>query len=217
VTREWACGGLGQKVAKGETLGKLIAVYHVIPLWLAEITGKGETLRSMMVRAARMKDRGKLNDVEVKWRSSASEYWNELLIPNSWQLRLPRGVRDRRLHREAAFMLISEGTANRPDMIIGGSLLKRTSSRTDRCATLYMAAFNIIWLVKVGCGRSSDRAVRAGGIVHFARCRHQGGLDSEQAKDRPLLDQSATVEVCGGVATRRNDCKNMLDRVIQHT
>ena len=95
---------------------------------LAEMATKVETAHAMMVRAARMKDRGERNDVEAGMaKYLAAEYCNEV-VQQSFRIHGGYGYSKEyeieRLYREAAFLLIGEGTAEIQKMIIGRSLLK---------------------------------------------------------------------------------------------
>ena len=82
-----------------ETFGKPIAEHQAILFRLAEMATKVETAHAMMVRAARMKDRGERNDVEAGMaKLLAAEYCNEVVedvLPHPRRLRLLQGVRDR--------------------------------------------------------------------------------------------------------------------------
>ena len=82
-----------------ETFGKPIAQHQAILFRLAEMATKVETAHAMMVRAARMKDRGERNDVESGMaKYLAAEYCNEVVeavLPHPRRLRLLQGVRDR--------------------------------------------------------------------------------------------------------------------------
>ena len=111
-----------------ETFGKKIAEHQAILFRLAEMATKVETAHAMMVRAARMKDRGERNDVEAGMaKYLAAEYCNEV-VEDSFRIHGGYGYSKEyeieRLYREAAFMLIGEGTAEIQKMIIGRSLLK---------------------------------------------------------------------------------------------
>jgi alkylation response protein AidB-like acyl-CoA dehydrogenase len=111
-----------------ETFGKKIAEHQAILFRLAEMATKVETSHAMMVRAARMKDRGERNDVEAGMaKYLAAEYCNEV-VEDSFRIHGGYGYSKEyeieRLYREAAFMLIGEGTADIQKMIIGRSLLK---------------------------------------------------------------------------------------------
>ncbi|HEU4811910.1 MAG TPA: acyl-CoA dehydrogenase family protein, partial [Nocardioides sp.] len=111
-----------------ETFGKPIAQHQAILFRLAEMATKVETSHSMMVRAARMKDRGERNDVEAGMaKMLAAEYCNEV-VQDSFRIHGGYGYSKEyeieRLYREAAFMLIGEGTSDIQKMIIGRSLLK---------------------------------------------------------------------------------------------
>jgi alkylation response protein AidB-like acyl-CoA dehydrogenase len=111
-----------------ETFGKPIAEHQAILFRLAEMATKVETSHAMMVRAARKKDRGERNDVEAGMaKMVASEYCNEV-VQDSFRIHGGYGYSKEyeieRLYREAAFMLIGEGTSDIQKMIIGRSLLK---------------------------------------------------------------------------------------------
>ncbi len=117
-----------------ETFGKPIAQHQAILFRLAEMATKVETAHSMMVRAARMKDRGERNDVEAGMaKYLAAEYCNEV-VEASFRIHGGYGYSKEyeieRLYREAAFMLIGEGTADIQKMIIGRSLLKDYKLKT---------------------------------------------------------------------------------------
>ena len=111
-----------------ETFGKKIAEHQAILFRLAEMATKVETAHAMMVRAARLKDKGQRNDVEAGMaKYLAAEYCNEV-VEDSFRIHGGYGYSKEyeieRLYREAAFMLIGEGTADIQKMIIGRSLLK---------------------------------------------------------------------------------------------
>ncbi|MDF1603662.1 acyl-CoA dehydrogenase family protein [Nocardioides sp. YIM 152315] len=111
-----------------ETFGKPIAEHQAILFRIAEMATKVETSHAMMVRAARKKDSGERNDVEAGMaKMLASEYCNEV-VQDSFRIHGGYGYSKEyeieRLYREAAFMLIGEGTSDIQKMIIGRSLLK---------------------------------------------------------------------------------------------
>ena len=111
-----------------ETFGKPIAQHQAILFQLAEMATKVETAHAMMVRAARMKDSGERNDVEAGMaKYLAAEYCHEV-VEQSFRIHGGYGYSKEyeieRLYREAAFLLIGEGTAEIQKMIIGRSLLK---------------------------------------------------------------------------------------------
>ncbi len=111
-----------------ETFGKKIAEHQAILFRLAEMATKVETAHAMMVRAARLKDKGERNDVEAGMaKYLAAEYCNEV-VEASFRIHGGYGYSKEyeieRLYREAAFMLIGEGTADIQKMIIGRALLK---------------------------------------------------------------------------------------------
>jgi alkylation response protein AidB-like acyl-CoA dehydrogenase len=116
-----------------ETFGKKIADHQAILFRLAEMATKVETAHAMMVRAARLKDRGERNDVEAGMaKYLAAEYCNEV-VEASFRIHGGYGYSKEyeieRLYREAAFLLIGEGTADIQKMIIGRSLLKEYRQR----------------------------------------------------------------------------------------
>ena len=116
-----------------ETFGKPIAQHQAILFRLAEMATKVETAHAMMVKAARLKDKGERNDVEAGMaKYVAAEYCNEV-VEASFRIHGGYGYSKEyeieRLYREAAFMLIGEGTADIQKMIIGRSLLKEYKLR----------------------------------------------------------------------------------------
>ena len=111
-----------------ETFGKPIAQHQAILFRLAEMATKVETAHAMMVRAARLKDTGRRNDVEAGMaKYLAAEYCKEV-VEDSFRIHGGYGYSTEyeieRLYREAAFMLIGEGTADIQKMIIGRRLLE---------------------------------------------------------------------------------------------
>jgi alkylation response protein AidB-like acyl-CoA dehydrogenase len=111
-----------------ETFGKKIAEHQAVLFRLAEMATKVETAHTMMVKAARMKDSGQRMDVEAGMaKMLASEYCNEV-VEASFRIHGGYGYSKEyeieRLYREAAFMLIGEGTSDIQKLIIGRSLLK---------------------------------------------------------------------------------------------
>ena len=111
-----------------ETFGKPIAQHQAILFQLAEMATKVETGHALMVRAARMKDSGERNDVEAGMaKYLAAEYCHEV-VEQAFRIHGGYGYSKEyeieRLYREAAFLLIGEGTAEIQKMIIGRSLLR---------------------------------------------------------------------------------------------
>jgi len=111
-----------------ETFGKPIAQHQAILFRLAEMATKVEAAHAMMVKAARLKDKGERMDVEAGMaKMLAAEYCNEV-VEDSFRIHGGYGYSKEyeieRLYREAAFMLIGEGTSDIQKMIIGRSLLK---------------------------------------------------------------------------------------------
>ena len=82
----------------------------------------------MMVMAARTKDSGERNDLEAGMaKYLASEYCRDV-VEDSFRIHGGYGYSKEyeieRLYREAAFLLIGEGTAEIQKMIIGRQLLQ---------------------------------------------------------------------------------------------
>jgi len=125
----WRAFELGVAYAQQRhTFGKPIAQHQAILFRLAEMATKVETAHSMMVRAARKKDRGERNDVEAGMaKMLASEYCNEV-VEASFRIHGGYGYSKEyeieRLYRESAFMLIGEGTSDIQKMIIGRRVLE---------------------------------------------------------------------------------------------
>ena len=116
-----------------QTFGKPIAEHQAILFRLAEMATKVEAAHTMMVRAARTKDSGQRNDVEAGMaKMLASEYCKEV-VEASFRIHGGYGYSKEyeieRLYREAAFMLIGEGTSDIQKMIIGRSMLKEYALR----------------------------------------------------------------------------------------
>ena len=89
---------------------------------------KVEAAHTMMVRAARMKDRGERVDVEAGMaKMLASEFCSEV-VDASFRIHGGYGYSKEyeieRLYREAPMLLIGEGTADIQRMIIGRRLLE---------------------------------------------------------------------------------------------
>jgi len=111
-----------------ETFGKPIAQHQAIAFQLAEMATKVEAAHAMMVRAARLKDAGKRNDVEAGMaKLLASEYCAEVTT-QSFRIHGGYGYSKEyeieRLMREAPFLLIGEGTSEIQKTIISRGLLK---------------------------------------------------------------------------------------------
>ncbi|MBZ5734188.1 acyl-CoA dehydrogenase family protein [Nocardioides sp. TRM66260-LWL] len=111
-----------------ETFGKPIAQHQAIMFKLAEMATKVEAAHALMVKAARIKDKGERNDVEAGMaKYLAAEYCNEV-VEASFRIHGGYGYSKEyeieRLYRESAFLIIGEGTAEIQKMIIGRQLLK---------------------------------------------------------------------------------------------
>jgi alkylation response protein AidB-like acyl-CoA dehydrogenase len=111
-----------------ETFGKKIAQHQAVLFRLAEMGTKIEAAHQMMVKAARVKDRGERNDLEAGMaKYLASEYCSQV-VEDSFRIHGGYGFSKEyeieRLYREAPMLLIGEGTADIQRMIIGRRLLE---------------------------------------------------------------------------------------------
>ncbi|MCV2490709.1 acyl-CoA dehydrogenase family protein [Geodermatophilus sp. YIM 151500] len=116
-----------------ETFGKPIAEHQAIAFQLAEMATKVEAAHLMMVNAARLKDRGRRNDVEAGMaKLLASEYCAEVTT-QAFRIHGGYGYSKEyeieRLMREAPFLLIGEGTSEIQKTIISRGLLKEYALR----------------------------------------------------------------------------------------
>ena len=111
-----------------ETFGKKIAEHQAVLFRLAEMATKIEAAHAMMVKAARIKDKGQRNDLEAGMaKYLASEYCSQV-VEDSFRIHGGYGFSKEyeieRLYREAPMLLIGEGTADIQRMIIGRRLLE---------------------------------------------------------------------------------------------
>lgn len=111
-----------------ETFGKKIAKHQAVQFRIAEMATKVEAAHQMMVKAARVKDKGERNDLEAGMaKYLASEYCAEV-VEDSFRIHGGYGFSKEyeieRLYREAPMLLIGEGTADIQRMIIGRRLLE---------------------------------------------------------------------------------------------
>lgn len=111
-----------------ETFGKKIADHQAVLFRLADMAVKVEAAHQMMVKAARLKDEGKRNDLEAGMaKYLASEYCAQV-VEDSFRIHGGYGYSKEyeieRLYREAPMLLIGEGTADIQRMIIGRRLLE---------------------------------------------------------------------------------------------
>jgi alkylation response protein AidB-like acyl-CoA dehydrogenase len=111
-----------------ETFGKKIAEHQAVLFRLAEMATKVEAAHAMMVKAARVKDKGERNDLEAGMaKYLASEYCSQV-VEDSFRIHGGYGFSKEyeieRLYREAPMLLIGEGTADIQRMIIGRRLLE---------------------------------------------------------------------------------------------
>ena len=121
-------GGIdrGEAAQRCERGGKPIAQHQAILFRLAEMATKVETAHALMVKAARLKDRGERNDVEAGMaKMLASEYCKEV-TEEAFRIHGGYGYSKEyeieRLMREAPFLLIGEGTSEVHQLVIGQAL-----------------------------------------------------------------------------------------------
>ena len=117
-----------------KTFGKAIAEHQAVLFRLAEMATKVEVAHTMMVRAARLKDKGERLDVEAGMaKMVASEYANEV-VEDAFRIHGGYGYSKEyeieRLYREAPMLMIGEGTADIQKMIIARRLLEDYKIRT---------------------------------------------------------------------------------------
>ena len=111
-----------------EAFGKKIAEHQAVQFRLAEMATKVEAAHQLMVKAARVKDKGERNDLEAGMaKYLASEYCSQV-VEDSFRIHGGYGFSKEyeieRLYREAPMLLIGEGTADIQRMIIGRRLLE---------------------------------------------------------------------------------------------
>ncbi len=111
-----------------ETFGKKIAEHQAVLFRLADMATKVEAAHALMIKAARMKDRGERNDLEAGMgKYLASEYCVQV-VEDSFRIHGGYGFSKEyeieRLYREAPMLLIGEGTADIQRIIIGRRLLE---------------------------------------------------------------------------------------------
>ncbi len=111
-----------------EAFGKKIAEHQAVQFRLAEMATKVEAAHQMVVRAARIKDKGQRNDLEAGMaKYLASEYCSQV-VEDSFRIHGGYGFSKEyeieRLYREAPMLLIGEGTADIQRMIIGRRILE---------------------------------------------------------------------------------------------
>ncbi|GAB11346.1 acyl-CoA dehydrogenase [Gordonia araii NBRC 100433] len=111
-----------------EAFGKPIAEHQAVLFRLAEMGTKVESAHQMVVRAARLKDAGKRNDLEAGMaKYLASENCRDV-VEDSFRIHGGYGFAKEyeieRLYREAPMLLIGEGTADIQRMIVGRRLLE---------------------------------------------------------------------------------------------
>ncbi len=111
-----------------ETFGKKIAEHQGILFRLADMATKVEASHQMMVKAARLKDAGKRNDLEAGMAKYLASENCANVVEQSFRIHGGYGYSKEyeieRLYREAPMLLIGEGTAEIQKMIIGRRLLE---------------------------------------------------------------------------------------------
>ena len=111
-----------------ETFGKKIAEHQGILFRLADMAVKVEASHQMMVKAARLKDAGKRNDLEAGMAKYLAAENCADVVKQSFRIHGGYGYSKEyeieRLYREAPMLLIGEGTAEIQKMIIGRRLLE---------------------------------------------------------------------------------------------
>jgi alkylation response protein AidB-like acyl-CoA dehydrogenase len=115
-------------VHQRRTFGKALSEHQAIQFKLAEMATKIEASHALTVRAARLKDAGRRNDVEAGIaKLLASEYCVEV-TQESFRIHGGYGYSTEfeieRLMREAPFLLIGEGTSEIQKTIISRGLLR---------------------------------------------------------------------------------------------
>ncbi len=111
-----------------EAFGKKIAEHQAVLFRLAEMATKVEAAHALMIKAARVKDKGERNDLEAGMaKYLASEYCSQV-VEDSFRIHGGYGFSKEyeieRLYREAPMLLIGEGTADIQRMIIGRRILE---------------------------------------------------------------------------------------------
>ncbi len=111
-----------------ETFGKKIAEHQGILFRLADMATKVESSHQMMVKAARLKDAGRRNDLEAGMAKYLAAENCADVVEQSFRIHGGYGYSKEyeieRLYREAPMLLIGEGTAEIQKMIIGRRLLE---------------------------------------------------------------------------------------------
>ncbi|MEK4243222.1 acyl-CoA dehydrogenase family protein [Janibacter sp. FSL W8-0316] len=117
-----------QYAQQRETFGKKIVDHQAILFRIADMASKVEAAHQLMVKAARLKDKGERNDLEAGIaKYMAAEYCDDV-VNQSFRIHGGFGYSKEyeieRIYREAPMLLIGEGTAEIQKMIIGKSILK---------------------------------------------------------------------------------------------
>jgi alkylation response protein AidB-like acyl-CoA dehydrogenase len=110
------------------SFGQQIAQHQAIAFRLADMATKVEAAHQMMIMAARKKDSGQRGDLEAGMaKYLASEYCRDV-VEDSFRIHGGYGYSKEyeieRLYREAAMLLIGEGTSDIQKMIIGRRILE---------------------------------------------------------------------------------------------
>ena len=111
-----------------ETFGKKIAEHQGILFRLADMATRVEASHQMMVKAAKLKDSGKRNDLEAGMAKYLAAENCANVVEQAFRIHGGYGYSKEyeieRLYREAPMLLIGEGTAEIQKMIIGRRLLE---------------------------------------------------------------------------------------------
>jgi alkylation response protein AidB-like acyl-CoA dehydrogenase len=111
-----------------KTFGKPIAEHQAIQFKLADMATKVDAARLLTLRAARLKDAGERSDLEAGMAKLFASETGKEVVEDSFRIHGGYGYSKEyeieRLYREAAFLLIGEGTADIQKMIIGRRLIE---------------------------------------------------------------------------------------------
>lgn len=117
-----------QYAQQRETFGKKIAEHQAVMFRLADMAVMVEASHQMMVKAARLKDQGRRNDLEAGMAKYLASENCARVVEDSFRIHGGYGYSKEyeieRLYREAPMLLIGEGTADIQRMIIGRRLLE---------------------------------------------------------------------------------------------
>jgi alkylation response protein AidB-like acyl-CoA dehydrogenase len=113
--------------------GKPISQHQAIQFKLADMATKIEAARLLTLKAARMKDAGERSDLEAGMAKLFASEAGKEVVEDSFRIHGGYGYSKEyeieRLYREAAFMLIGEGTSDIQKLIIGRRVLEDYAAR----------------------------------------------------------------------------------------